>query len=365
MGIFCQINLKQPPEGVYHGGDHVSGVVKYAVDEPMEVEKITVSLKGIGRVILRKKAGKHNKRFDGREVYVDTDHILPEGNCTLHGNYEIPFSFRLPEKIPSSIEYTKCHSPYRVKCYIKYYVRLKFEKPGWFTFDNHFRKKLTVASPVAPEMSMEPIIYGERSQLLQLFSSKTSTLIMKAEILNSVIPKGGKIQIKSEIQNDTNIVVNSVKIQLMEVIKVKARGHEEVKFYDEIPECESKTGTIQSEATQIMPIDIIVPDNRISLQNSEIISRNFVVKITVDLPMPHRDVVLEIPVQIGDYYERDNLSPDLPDKNWMSRVGDVGAASASAADDPPPTYWEAMGEGKKDDESSTDDDSDDEKKRKS
>ncbi|CAH0702211.1 unnamed protein product [Spodoptera exigua] len=364
MGVFCQINLKQPPDGVYHGGDQVSGMVKYGVDEPMDVEKITISLKGMGRVILIKKSGKNSRRFDGKEVYVDTDHILPNGNCTLKGSYEVPFYFRLPEKIPSSIEYTKRQSPFRVKCYIKYYIRLKFEKPGWFSFDNHFRKKITVASPVAPEMSMEPIMYGERSQLLQLFSSKTSTLIMKAEILSSVVPKGGKIEIKSEIKNDTNIVVNGVKIQLLEVIKVKPNGHGEVKFYDEIPECESKTGTIQPEATQIMPIDIIVPPNKISLQNSDIISRDFVVRITTDLPMPHRDVVLEIPVQIGDYFVRNNPPQELQDKNWPPGVGDGASASASA-DDPPPTYWEAMGEGKKDDESSSDDDSDDEKGKKS
>lgn len=326
MGIFCQINLFKPPDGAFQSGEGVSGMIKYALDEQTEFVKITVSLKGMGQLRIIERTNNKNRRnsYCKKEVYVDTDEIIQEGKFTIPvGSYETKFSFKLPQDIPPSFEYYDHISRYRVNCEIKYYVRIKFEKPGWFTFAKHFRKEITVASAIKPKLLMEPVIYGERKTLIQLFSSKTSTVIMKANITNSVIPIGGKIDLQYEIFNDTNVIVKSVETKLIEVHTFKATGHEEVNAYEDIPDSDSKTASIKCGETLTMPIEINVPSDKVSVDHSEMVSRNYVVRITAELPMPHRNVLLEIPVQIGDIVQRDEC-------------------------DPPPSYWEAMGEEEKD-----------------
>uniref|UniRef100_A0A2A4JQG5 Arrestin C-terminal-like domain-containing protein n=1 Tax=Heliothis virescens TaxID=7102 RepID=A0A2A4JQG5_HELVI len=333
MGIFCQINLFKPPDGAFYSGQAVSGMIKYGLDEPMEIEKITVSLKGVGHLRLTERTNKKNRRhtYGSSEVYVDTDEVMQEGKIKIPpGSYELLFNFRLPQNVPPSIEYNKHIPRYAVNCQIKYYVRIKFARPGWFTFAKHFRKEITVASTIKPRLSMEPVIYGERSTLIQLFTSKPSTVIMKANVLNSVIPNGGKITIESEVQNDTNINIKTVEIKMMETYTFKAIGHPDVKVYEDIPSCECKTASIKAGATQNMPVDIVVPSDRVSLDNSKFVSRDYIVRITSVLPIPHRNVVLDIPVQIGDKVQRQEVF-DLP-----------------------PTYWEAMGEVDKEDDESDD-----------
>ncbi|KAJ8730542.1 hypothetical protein PYW08_001955 [Mythimna loreyi] len=334
MGIYCQINLNKPPDGAFYSGEVVSGMIKYALDEPMEIEKITVSLKGIGHLRLTERTNQKNRRrsYGNSEIYVDADEVIQEGKYkVLPGSYEVKFNFRLPDNLPPTFEFCKHIPRYGVNCKIKYYVRIKIDRPGWFAFAKHYRKEITVASTITPKLSTEPVMYGERSKLLQLFSSKSSTVIMKANILNSVITNGGKIEVQSEIQNDTNINIKAVEIKLVEMHTFKATGHTDVKAYEDVPNCDSKTGSIQSGATQDMPIDIIVPSDKVSLDNSKIVSRDYLVRITAILPMPHRNVVLDIPVQIGDNVQREEIC------------------------DPPPSYWEAMGETKKGDDNASDD----------
>ena len=334
MGIFCQINLNKPPDGAFYSGELVSGMIKYALDVPMEMEKITISLKGTGilRITERTSQKNRNRTYATSEVYVDTDEVIQEGKYTILPNsYEVKFNFRLPQNIPPTFDYHKYVSSYNVYCKIKYYVRIKFDRPGWFAFSKHFRKEITVASTITPKLSMEPVIYGERSKLLQLFSSKVSTVIMKADILNSIIKNGGKIEIESEIQNDTTVNIKNVEVKLLEMHTFKVKGLRDVKAWVDVPNCETKTGSVKSGATLHMPVDIIVPSDIVSLDNSNIVSRDYVVRITAALPMPHRNVVLDIPVQIGDSVQREEFC------------------------DPPPTYWEAMGESKKGDEDGSDD----------
>nr|XP_021199897.2 uncharacterized protein LOC110383430 [Helicoverpa armigera] len=331
MGIFCQINLFKPPDGAFYSGEAVSGMIKYGLDEPMEIDRITVSLKGAGDLKMTERTNKRNRRhtFGASEVYVDTDEVMQEGKIKVPaGSYELLFNFRLPQNVPPSIEYNKHIPRYAVSCKIKYYVRIKFDRPGWFTFAKHFRKEITVASTIKPRLSMEPVMYGQRSTLIQLFKSKPSTVIMKANVLNSVIPNGGKVTIESEIQNDTNISIKTVEIKMMEMYTFKATGHTDVKVYEDVPSCECKTAPIRAGATQNLPVDIVVPSDRVSLDNSKIVSRDYIVRITSVLPLPHRNVVLDIPVQIGDNVQRQEVV-DLP-----------------------PSYWEAMGEVDKDDDES-------------
>ncbi|CAH0702212.1 unnamed protein product [Spodoptera exigua] len=318
MSVSCEIHLNKT--GSYHGGEEVSGIIRYVLNEPMATESITVSLKGGGHLKVLRRHRKRNRRYSSREVYVDIDKIM-QGHSSLEaGQHELQFKFKLPEKIPPTFNYKKITTRHRVICNIKYYIHMKIYRPGLIHLTKHFGKEINVVSTLTPKLPMEPAMHEKRSKLFQLCPSNSKTVTMKANILNSVIPIGGRIEIQSEIENDTNIVIKNVEIKLIEVLKVKAKGHNTLKFYDEITNCESKTDSIQSGSTQAISFNIDVPSDKTSLQHSAMVSKDYAVKITANLPFFHRNVVLKIPVQIGDLVQKEDLNDGLP------------------------SYWEAMGE---------------------
>ncbi|CAH1646448.1 unnamed protein product [Spodoptera littoralis] len=328
MSVNCEINLNKT--GSYHGGDEVSGIIRYALDEPMVTDSITVSLKGGGLLKIQRRHRNRTRRYTSREVYVDIDKIM-QGHSTIEaGQHEIQFKFKLPDKIPPTFNYIKYYTVHPIICKIKYYIRMKIYRPGLLHLTKHFRKEINVVSTLTPTLPMEPAMYGARSKLFQLCSSKTSTVIMKANILNSVIPIGGTIEIQSEIENDTNIIIKNVEVKLLEVLKIKVKGNSALKFYDQIQICESKTGSIQSGATQVIPINVVVPSDKTTIQHSAMVSRDYTFRITANLPCFHGPVVLEVPVQIGDL-QKEELNDGLP------------------------SYWEAMGEAEKHNSSDEDD----------
>ncbi|XP_022814538.1 uncharacterized protein LOC111348229 [Spodoptera litura] len=334
MSVLCNINLNKPPEAVYLPGETISGIIRYTLREPMETERIIISLKGMGflKLIYRDNSNdnRSNRTYIRDELYVDYDAIIHEGNWTVPpGDYEARFNFQLPQNIPPSLTYSGTRRPYTVYTYIKYYVRIKFERSGLFSFSKHFRKKIIVASSVTPSLPMEPYVHTKSHNLFNFFSSKIRTIHLKGNILTSVIPHGGKIQIQCDIHNDTDLDLNWVEVNLTQVYKFKIiQNYKEIRFFDDVKPCYNKTQAIERGAKHKVLFEFDVPFGCVSLEHSDLVSREYIVTIIAKVPMPHRNVKLSIPVQIGD--------------NMVFRHQEVGEA--------PPTYWEAMGEGEKDDD---------------
>lgn len=336
MSVLCNINLNKPPEAPYLPGEIISGIIRYTIREPMETEKIIISLKGMGHLkIIHRQSNHNNNRISNNrtyindEVYVDNDAVIHHGNWTVPpGDYEARFAFPLPLNIPPSLKYSGYRGRYRVYAYIKYYVRIKFERSGLFSFSKHFRKKIIVASGVAPRLPMEPCEYTKSRNLITFFSSKTRTIHLKGNILSSVIPHGGKIQIECDIHNDTNLDLTHVEVNLTQVYTFKIKyGFRDIPFYDDVKPCYTKTQAIERGAKQKVLFEFNVPLGCVSVEHSDLLSREYIVTITAKVPMPYRNVKLSIPVQIGD--------------NMIIQHQEVV--------EPPPTYWEAMREGDKDD----------------
>ncbi|CAB3238742.1 unnamed protein product [Arctia plantaginis] len=304
MGISCQINLFKPPNSVYQPGDVVSGIIKYVLPEQMEFDKIVTSLKGTGLLEVRVSAqnihtGDENVQ-SSNETYVDIDHVVTNGKTKVPaGSYDVNFNFTLPQILPSSFLYQNSVKQYRIYCRVKYYVRIKFERPGWFTFSKHFRKEIYVVSGITPKLLMHPIIYGKSKKLLRFFSRKNAFINMKATIQNSIIPIGGQVHIDYEIKNDSNVPISCIETKLVEIYTFKVQGHSKVKACEDVPNTGAKIGRIDCGILKPLAIDMNVPIDRATLQNSKVIKRDYVVRTKVTLPMPHRNIVLDIPVEIG------------------------------------------------------------------
>ncbi|XP_013185253.2 uncharacterized protein LOC106130867 [Amyelois transitella] len=345
MGIHCQINLFKPPDGAFSTGSTVSGVIKYGVDEVTVFDKIVVSLKGQGVLIVHDEHRRRDKRhetFRHTETYVDIDNITNNEKKSSHeiGMYETRFDFKLPDNIPSSLHYYGRNTRYRIKCNIIYYIRIKFERPGFLQFAKRFKKELTVVSAIKPTLLTEPVIYGEQKKLFQLFSKRNNVVKIKATIRNSVISPGGQIDLEYEVSNDTNLTINGVETKLVEIYTFKTYGGREIKMINDIDSTDSKTGSIKSDEKQNFDLLMNVPSDKTSLGFSNIVARNYFVRITTELPFPHINAVLEIPVEISDVIQENH------DPLQGTEIGQ----GPPDYNDPPPSYWVVMGEESKDDE---------------
>lgn len=328
MGIHCEINLHKRADGAFVPGSVVSGTIKYGVDVPTEFKKITVSLKGNGFLIIHDRQAKNKGRavdsYRNSEDYVDIDNVIytneKKDNPLPIGMYETQFSFKLPEEVPASFKYQKRAARYRVRCYIEYYVRIKFETIGLFNLNKKFKKEITVVSGIKPRLPTDPVIYGEVKKLLSLFS-KNNTVDIKVNVPKSVISTGGKIEFSYEIFNDTNLTIKGVEAKLVELHTFKSHGSKEVEMSKDIKDTDSKTGSIASGEKKTIDVVINVPSERTSLEHSKIVSREYFVHIEAIIPFPHWNAVLKFPVQIGDV---------------------MGNIHESENNDAPPSYWEVM-----------------------
>ncbi|CAG4934379.1 unnamed protein product [Parnassius apollo] len=325
MGIFCEINLFKSCDGIFIAGSTVRGVIRYAVDKEMTCTQITVSLKGKGKLNLKKKGNNKSKEesYWSSEEYLNVKNVITEtGKNTIItiGSYETPFSFQLPYNIPPTFHYSNSTLQYAICCNILYHVCIKFERPGFWKFNKNFKKEIIVESGISPRLPLVPVICGEQKKLRQLFSSKNSIITIKAIVAKSVIAPGEKVQLEYEVTNDTNVAVKAVETKILEVFKFTTTSQTVIQSYD-VPQTKSKTGSIKRNESLAMRVDIVGPPDRKSLDFSNIVARDYFVHITVELPFPHFNARLQIPIQVGN----------TGDRNYL---------------DPPPSYWEAMGEDK-------------------
>uniref|UniRef100_A0A1E1WTJ3 Arrestin C-terminal-like domain-containing protein n=1 Tax=Pectinophora gossypiella TaxID=13191 RepID=A0A1E1WTJ3_PECGO len=327
MGIHCEINLCKHLDGAFTPGSTVSGCIKYAIDEDTVFNRITVSLKGNGRLSMKRKQSKNRTQtYWNKEEYVDIDNVIhndENGEKKLPvGSYESQFSFTLPEKIPSTLYYSKYVASYDITCKNTYYIRIKFKRPGFLSFDKKFKKEITVVSGITPRYPNIPSICGERKSLTQLFSKKNSVVDIKATIKTRIIKPGDKIELTYEVNNDTNIVIKDIETKLMEVYTFTSENGRDVTADKDVKDTDSKTGSIKAGDTKSMDIEIIPPSDKVSLDYSKMVTREYVVSIIARLPLPHRNAVLKIPVQIG---EEDviRLHGDAPPSYWETMVEDT------------------------------------------
>lgn len=331
MGIHCEMNLFNPPDGTFVPGETVSGVIKYAVDRDTAVKRIIVSLKGGGVLRIRNTQRRQQNRpnvFYCFEEYVDIDNIIREDEKGIlpFGCYETNFSFTVPKNLPPSFKYMK-HLPHHiVKCKISYFVRIKFEKPGLFKLNKHFRYYITMLSGVTPNLPTVPTVFSKDKNLCRLISSSPRTVKIRANVESCVLAPGTKIELNYEVHNNTNLVIKSVETKLIEVHSFKARSNRKIQNFKDVPDTDTKTASINSGDHQTMLIIMNLPPDIMSLENSKIVQREYAVKITVDLPMPHFNIVFEIPVQIG-------YRTDLIEESAAIPINEL-----------PPPYWAIMGE---------------------
>lgn len=328
MGVICQIYLQRPPDGKYRPGSVVSGTVKYVIDKDTTYKDITVSLIGKGKCSWSESRtdGKTDDTYTGTEDLVSIHTKLLQKKVNLvtlpAGAYSHPFHFIFPSNIPASYKDNVCT--------IQYQVVLKFERPGLLNFTKTFRTELPVVSTVISTLPEGPIVYGLKKTLFQFFSNQKSIINLKATLAKSLVMPGEHGKLDFEVENNSNVTVTGLKIELMEYLTFKSNCKHTKKSYKKIKNCKAETEPI--EIGKIKQLSCIIPttENCVTLQNSQILSREYKLIVTMRLPVPHINASLEIPIIIGEKVPEIEIAQEV--------------AEDVIPDEPPPSYWEAMAE---------------------
>ncbi|XP_014369366.2 arrestin domain-containing protein 17-like [Papilio machaon] len=332
MGIFCEINLHKSHNGVFVAGGKVHGVIRYALDVETTFTEIYVSLKGKGILRIKEKHNDKSKEFThcSSEDYLDLKNVVTESDMNVipTGSYDIPFNFELPENIPPTFRHSSSNIQYAISCNIQYHIRIKFKRPGFLKFAKMYKKEIEVESGITPRLPLDPIIYGKQKKLSQLFSRKSNTITMKAGVAKSVVAPGDKLELEYEVKNDSNTTVKAVETKIVEVLKFTTKA-KTVNVSRDVPHAECKTGSVACGESQAMRLLLDVPADIRSLDFSGIVARDYFVQMTVELPFPHFNCVLLMPLQVG-------------------QVEQVGQGGRGCAATPPPSYWEVMPDDDKD-----------------
>ncbi|CAB3243367.1 unnamed protein product, partial [Arctia plantaginis] len=164
---------------------------------------------------------------------------------------------------------------------------------------------------------------------------------------NSALPFCGRILVQYEVLNNSHVIVKSIMTKLVQMLTFKAKGYPKVKYEEDVPGTVAKTTSINCGGSQAMCIDVNVSPQIYSIENAYVVCRHYAIRIIAELPLPHRNAVLDVPVQIG-------IIDENVHRYWLERTNEVVSYS-----DAPPSYWEAMGEAKKGDDDGTDDELDD------
>ncbi|CAH0755701.1 unnamed protein product [Diatraea saccharalis] len=328
MGIFCKICVVNPPNNVFIPGNFVTGTIDYSFDSNTVVKRIQLSLKGSGYLETSEHRDGKESTTTTTEKYVDIQtSVLNEYGKEqfVNQHYKTPFNFRLPENIPGSLKYLK-EIGIKLKCVIAYYIKIKFEISGFLKFDKKFEKEIKVVPVLTPKLSMEPVIYGERKQFFQPFKTNKGILHLKACIKCSVLEPGATVEIAYELQNNTNKTIEAIETKLVSIYKFYYSEKSHIKKLVNIQNTDSKTTAVKIGETSESTLEIEIPSDLYCIDDSKLVSREYVVTMTVCVPVPHKNMQLDIPIQVGK---------TIIDTKSESEKNITEQES-------PPSYWEAM-----------------------
>ncbi|KAJ0175848.1 hypothetical protein K1T71_009007 [Dendrolimus kikuchii] len=303
MGVISQILIQRTEEGIHRAGESVTGVVKYAIDEPTEYKDISLSLIGKGQCAWSRDGG--SGEYRGNEEYINRKaNILQKPkNVTIvvpAGCYEYPFQFILPKDIPPSFKDEFCE--------ITYVIVLEFVKARLINSTKQFKVELSVYGNVKPTFT-SPIIFGMEKSLLKPFSARRHIINLKVEVAKTILTPGDNINLNYVITNESAIAVKGVRIELLNKTKYTADCGE-TKYYEKVfKECTISQSSCESDS--IVKSRAIVPTlaELYTIQHTKVISKEYFLKLTLELPIPYRNESAELEVVIGETCREDDIPP--------------------------------------------------------
>ncbi|CAG7732832.1 unnamed protein product, partial [Allacma fusca] len=302
----------------------------------------------------RKQGGKSSRKTlktvvsSAEEKYFDVAlDVVGTGNAKailLPGHHQLPFSFKLPQGLPSSFV-----GKYGV---VHYEIRAEIKRPGKKSVNakTMFTVNGLVDLNTAPGVS-QPMEVRKYKKLCCLFC-KSGPIGFVLKLPRRGFVPGEYLHFVAELNNHSTRNVNSVKISLLQKITFKA--NEKSKFVTKTV-CEAKgpavgRGDSESWSGDILKIPPIPPSK---LATCRIIDVEYTLHFEMDLAGPAINLRQDIPITIGsvplqtsynDIRTMQNtapaLSPSAPSQDLVD--GPTMFLQDIYPDLPPPSYADAV-----------------------
>ncbi|XP_063990814.1 arrestin domain-containing protein 17 isoform X2 [Diachasmimorpha longicaudata] len=312
------------PWSTYSPGQTVTGRILVVVDSVKKIRGINVIIKGEANTCWAtdRQELNHEGRYEkesetvtGHEEYFSMQSYVigtasGDEDITIPvGEHSYPFTCALPLNLPSSFEHDYGHVRYTVKAIIDRPWKFDQEVKAAFTVVSHFdlNREARASEPIHQEMSKTFCCLCCGSAPLRV---------------NVILPvkgyvSGQSMPIRVNVDNQSGIVVNTVKLILRKIITFKANNPRVLTRTEKIVVAEVSKGPVEGDRTsdyeQKLEIPPLPPSN---LTNCGIIDLEYNLKIEACVQgWYHRNLTSNTLVFIGTIplanYQRE-IAPSAP-----------------------------------------------------
>nr|XP_019535179.2 arrestin domain-containing protein 2-like isoform X2 [Aedes albopictus] len=349
----CEIRFDDNPQGVYHGGQVLSGSVELRLDKPKLVNDFRLVISGCAEVRWSERKGRDRKvTYTGKEDLLRAEtKLIAESNS----NTEIPagihvynFSSPIPVNVPTSFEGE--HGK------IRYTVRAILDRP--WKFDQTCTAAFTVLKPLDLNQHILSTKERKKEKLTKTFCCwpcSSNPLHIAVEIPVSGYVPGQKIPITVALNNTSSTSVVGIKSSLeRKVSYISQYPREKTRVVGKSLASVWTTVTRDEAAsyTQKLEIPSVAPTGKCS-----VLAIEYFLKVKVHVDGLHSNPKIKIPIMIGTipYASPPTMptnaaaTPYNDDIGWSADVAapDIPSApvlppSPTDTEVPPPSYEEAM-----------------------
>ncbi|CAB3361769.1 Hypothetical predicted protein [Cloeon dipterum] len=343
MGLEEFIIIFENAHGVFYSGQNVSGKLVVRCNAPKNIRGIYIKIKGEASVHWSETHNKKTRHYISNETYFAIKSVaLEEGieQTLTPGEHIFPFSYDLPDDLPSSFEGDFGR--------IRYTVRAVIDRP--WKFDHETIAAFTVISPLdlnQVSRATEPI-RQRGSKTFCCLCCTSGNLEVVISLPTRVAVPGDTLWPTLEVENNSRVSITSISVKLRKRVVFKAGGREKIqmktiakKFLEPVALGECRT--FEQEALKIPSIP---PSN---LKHCLIIDLDYFLEAKFKTSCFARNFVASVPIVVGTIPLQQNFTQYAQIPQNPAITGWNAIPSAPAFEEtptypnlPPPTYEESV-----------------------
>ena len=318
---------------LFYAGDTISGRVIVQTSERKKLRGIYLTLVGRANVCWSetRREGSGQNAMTITECYSDAEpYFNQKVNLWVEsgdqhflqpGNYQFPFSFKLPRMcLPSS--YESCTGQ------VRYWLEAHMDRPWKF---NHVTKRaFTISERVDLNLSKEDLTaarHAENQKMLGFCCCTTGPLILTAATNHTGYCPGENILVTAHVQNNTSKVMRGVSVTLCRHVTCFAGGH--CRGWREfVAEIQTKDLVPAGGNFEWNQQPLSIPPCPPSSHTCKIMHTDYLLVFEVEVPTFSNNLQLTIPIVVGtEPLESVYASTSLPTIGWRRADQEVSIAN--------------------------------------
>ncbi|XP_060600430.1 arrestin domain-containing protein 3-like isoform X2 [Ruditapes philippinarum] len=337
------------PTPVYYAGQTIDGVVTVELNDSMKMRGVKLEFTGRAYVHWTEQhstgSGKtrrtETRHYSATEIYFNFEFLLfgPGTGSTLlqAGHHTFPFTYTLPQNLPSSYESSIGN--------VRYQLKAKIDKP--WKFDHKTKRMITVISML--DLNQQPAaaaaVQGQNSKNLCCLCCKSGPISAVFHVDRAGYVPGDTVFLNAEISNNSSRRMCASRVKLIMITSYHATTKTRTDF-----KCVASLsrGEIPPHGDDVWSGDqMIIPAIPPSyLVGCSIIDIRYILQLEVDPSGPAFDLEVPLEIIIGTIPLRQVVQRYYP--QWQPPPAQPARAEPSAPpavtppDLPPPSYAECV-----------------------